>query len=61
MYNNEGQEEMQKLIEENENLQGYCQNLENELDDREKIQKDKLNKKMAANEDLLTRLQEMEE
>lgn len=37
MYNNEGQEEMQKLLEENENLQGYCQNLENELDDREKI------------------------
>lgn len=36
-------------------------NLEEEIDQREKMMKEKLTKKMNANEDLLNRLQEMEE
>lgn len=35
--------------------------MEEELEQRDKVMKEKLSKKMAANEDLLNRLQEMED
>ena len=58
---NENEQEFQDMEEKLYGMQRYCRDLEEKHEHRESVLQEKLNKKISANDDLLNRLEEMEE